>query len=342
MKAVSLEAVGQLKMVAAERPVVSGGDEMLIKVAAVGVCGSEIHAFQGTHPFRKPPSILGHEVTGQVVETGADISDYVPGDRVFVDPQWTCGECTWCRSGRHNICPEKTVLGTVGWSGGMGEVIVAPARSVYPLADHVPYVEGTLIEPLSVAVHQVSSADVRAGQSVAVLGTGPIGMMVAAAASVEGAAPIIAVDIQEHCLEVAQHSFGATHGISASQGHLAERVLATAALSGIDVVFLTVGVPSLVQQALAMANPEGRVVLVALFDEPLWLDANDVIHKHLTLVGSSMYNDQDIGTAIDLISAGKVQARAMVTHVLPLEQAQRAFHLAATKEDGAIKVVLEH
>lgn len=342
MKAVLLKAVGQLTMVEAERPVPDGRDEVLIRIAAVGVCGSEIHAFKGTHPFRKPPSILGHEVTGQVVEVGADVHGISPGDRVFVDPQWTCGECKWCRSGRHNMCHAKKVLGTVGWSGGMGEYIVAPAQSVYHLPGHVSHVAGTLIEPLSVAVHQVNSAEVRDGESIVVLGTGPIGMMVAAMARVRGASPIIAVDIQEHCLEVAQKSFGATHGMLAGQEAIADRVLGITGGRCVDVVFLTVGVSSLVQEALDMVEPEGRIVFVALFEDHIQLDVNDVIHKHLTLAGSSMYNAQDIMSAIDLISSGRVRAEAMVTHVLPLEEAQHGFHLASTKEDGAIKVILEH
>ena len=126
MKAILLEEVGKLTITEADRPILNGPDELLIKAAAVGVCGSEIHAFRGTHPFRKPPSIQGHEVTGDVVAVGADVSAFDIGDRVFVDPQWTCGHCIWCASGRHNLCPHKKVLGTIGWSGGLGEYIVAP------------------------------------------------------------------------------------------------------------------------------------------------------------------------------------------------------------------------
>jgi L-iditol 2-dehydrogenase len=342
MKAVLLEDIGKLTLTEVPRPTLSGPDEVLIKVGAVGVCGSEVHAYKGTHPFRKPPSIQGHEVTGEVVEVGANARDFGPGDRVFVDPQWTCGECTWCRSGRHNLCPSKKVLGTIGWSGALGEYIVAPARSVYRLPDDVSYVTGTLIEPLSVAVHAARRAGVELGESVAVLGTGPIGMMVTAVCNTRGASPIIAVDLQRHCLQVAQESLGASHTLLADQVRIADRILELTDSIGIDVVFLTAGVAPLLQDALSVVERDGRVVFLALFDEPVRFEPFDIIGRDVTMLGSQMYNARDIRTAIDLISSGAVNAQAMVTHVLPVEEAQLGFELSATKADGAIKVVLEH
>jgi L-iditol 2-dehydrogenase len=341
VKAALLESVGKLTITEVERPALADPDQVLVQVKAVGVCGSEIHAFKGTHPFRKPPSVLGHEVTGDVVRVGTAVRDFVPGDRVFVDPQWTCGECRWCRTGRHNLCPTKQVLGTVQWSGGLGEYVVAPERSLYPLPEHVSYIEGTTIEPLSVAVHMIEHVGVGVDESVVVLGTGAIGMMVTAMASVKGASPIIAVDLQAHCLDMAQQSLGATHGLLAGEGSLADRILDITQGKPVDVILLTVGVPSLVDEALAIVATEGRIMFVALFDQPVQFEPNVLIDKHLTFLGSAMYNARDIQTAVDLVSSGKVQAGAMVTHVLPLAEAQRGFDLAATKQDGAIKVVLE-
>lgn len=339
MKAAVLEAVGQLAIQEVDPPQLGGPDQVLIRVRAVGICGSEIHAFKGTHPFRKPPSILGHEVTGDIIQAGAEAPGFKAGDRVFVDPQWTCGKCAWCTTGHHNMCPTKVVLGTTGWIGGLGATIVAPAPALYPLPDHVSYVEGTTIEPLSVGVHMVERAKVRAGESVAVLGAGVIGMMVAAVASVRGAAPIVAVDLHQHCLELATKHFGATHALTGQA--LAERVLAINDDRGIDASFLTVGVPALLDQAIEMAACQGRIFFVALFDQPVQLEPNALLDKHLTLLASTMYNAQEIQTALDLIASGQVRAGAMVTHVLPLEEAQRAFDLAASKEDGAIKVVID-
>jgi L-iditol 2-dehydrogenase len=269
------------------------------------------------------------------------VPGFKAGDRVFVDPQWTCGECLWCTTGRHNLCPTKTVLGTPAWIGGLGEYILAPAPALYPLPDNVSYVEGTTVEPLAVGVHMVERARVRAGESVAVLGAGAIGMMVAAVANVRGAAPIVAVDLQRHCLDLVTRHMGATHGLLGNERDLVQRVLDLNDGNGIDATFLTVGVPALLGQAIQMAACEGRVFFVALFDRPVQLEPNALIDKHLTLLASSMYNALEIQIALDLVASRQVRAGAMVTHVLPLEEAQRAFDLAASKEEGAIKVVIE-
>ena len=155
------------------------------------------------------------------------------------------------------------------------------------------------------------------------------------------AAPIVAVDLQPHCLDLVTKQLGATHGLRGDDGPLARRILCLNDGAGIDATFLTVGVPALVDQAVEMAACEGRIFFVALFDRPVQLEPNALIDKHLTLLASSMYNAQEIRTAPDLVASRQVRAGAMVTHVLPLEQAQRAFDLAASKEDGAIKVVIE-
>ena len=341
MKAALLESVGKLTITDVERPVLTGADQVLIQVKAVGVCGSEIHAFKGTHPFRKPPSVLGHEVTGDIVEAGPEVSGFKVGDRVFVDPQWNCGECEWCRTGRHNMCQTKLVLGTEKWSGGLGEYIVAPERSLYHLPDHVSYVDGTTIEPLAVAVHMVDRVSVSADDSVLVLGAGAIGMMITATAGSIGAKPIIAVDLEEHCLDVAKRSLGATDTLLGGGGPLSEKILEITGGKPVDVVFLTVGVPPLLDEALTVTALDGRIMFVALFDKPVQFPPNRLIDRHLTFFGSNMYNAKDIQTAVDLVSSGKVEVGAMVTHVLSLDEAQRGFDLASSKDDGAIKVVLE-
>lgn len=343
MRAALLEAPGRLALVDVERLAVSGPDEVAIRVRAVGICGSEIHAFRGTHPFRKAPVVLGHEVGGDVVGGGADAAILPPGTRVFVDPQWPCGRCHWCLSGAHNLCPTKQVLGAGAWSGALGEYIVAPLASVYPIPDHVSYVEAAMAEPLSVAVHAVDRAGMDAGWSggCAVLGTGPIGMMVAGAAAARGADPIVAVDVQPHALEIAQRSFGATHTVRADQVSVADAILDITGGEGIDVVCLTVGVPALVEAALKCVRPQGTIVLLALFDEPIVVQPFDIISGDLTVVGSSMYNARDIRTALEYVAAGTVPVADMVTHRLPLGDVQHGFEIAASKSEGAVKVVLE-
>ena len=138
MRAAFLEAEGHLVMAEAETPTIQSHDQILIQVKTVGVCGSEVHAFHGTHPFRKAPVILGHEVAGDVIAVGEAVTDFKAGDRVIVDPQWTCGQCAYCRAGDINLCPSKKVLGTPAWPGAFGQVILAPEEAVFHLPHNLP------------------------------------------------------------------------------------------------------------------------------------------------------------------------------------------------------------
>ena len=341
MKAALLEAIGKLRIIETTAPSLQSASDLLIEIGATGICGSEVHALKGTHPFRKPPSIMGHEVAGRVVEVGADVAGFVPGDRVAVLPYRTCGDCRWCRAGDFQMCPSRIVLGTVDWPGGFGQVITAPAHCAYRLPDHVSFVEGALVETLAVGVRAVERAGIEPGESLAIIGTGPIGMAVSAAANKAQAAQIITVDRQQHCLDTAQRHLGATHGVLADGAATADKIRALTDGEGVDVVFLTVGVPALLQEALNAVNRHGRIMLVAMFDGPLQFESFDVIHPELTLIGSTGYSAQNYETALDLVASGRVRAEAVVSHVLPLTDIVRGFELADTKADNAMKVMLE-
>ena len=190
MRAVVLTSEGCLEFVEAAWPTDVGADCVVIRVRAVGVCGSEVHAYQGTHPFRKAPVVLGHEAAGDVVAVGEDVSAFAVGDRVIVEPQWVCGECAYCRAGDENLCPSKRVLGTSAWPGAFGEYIVAPQDATFQLPSALSYVQGALIEPLSIAVHIARQSNLAAGESVCILGSGSIGGLLSAVCSVQGASPI--------------------------------------------------------------------------------------------------------------------------------------------------------
>ena len=233
------------------------------------------------------------------------------------------------------------MMGTSGWSGSFGAIVAAPAERVYQLPDPLSFVQGTLVEPLAVGVRAARRANIQPGESAAIIGTGPIGMMVSAAVNRRGAAQIIAVDRQPHCLDTVQRCFGASNGVLAGDKPLAEQVLALNGDAGVDVVFLTVGIPALMREALKMVNKHGRIVLVALFDGPLNFEPFNIINNELTVIGSMVYNADDFQTALDLIASGEIPAEAMVSHVLPVEQVQHGFDLAASKKDKAVKVVLE-
>lgn len=340
MKAICLEAIKKLTVTETDPPAITAPDQVIIQVKHVGICGSEIHAFEGTHPYRKPPSILGHEMLGFVTEIGSGITTLSVGQRVTVDPQWVCGKCEFCRAGDHNLCPHKLVLGTPQWPGALGEYILCPADAVYAVPDHLTADQAIIIEPLAVGVHAMKRARIAKGESVLILGNGSIGHVTSAMAHVYGADPIIVGDVQPHCLDNA-HLLGATHTIRVDQEDVSARVAEITSGRGVDVVFLTVGVGELFADAFASVRKQGRIVLIALYKAPVLFDPYEVIKRDIELIGSTMSTDADVREAIDAIASGKVHPEHIVTHHLPVDAAQRGFELAASKADGAIKVVLD-
>ncbi len=341
MRAALLETPGHVVMTEAPMPTIQGADEVLIQVRMVGVCGSEVHAFHGTHPYRIAPVVLGHEVAGDVVAVGEAVSDYAVGDRVAVDPQWTCGECTYCRTEYINHCQNKKVLGTSAWPGGFGEYILAQENAVFHLPESLSYKQGSLLEPLTVDVHVVKQADLTAGESVAILGTGSIGGLLSGVCRVVGAEPIITADVRQHCLDAACERLGATHDFLLPDEGFVDKVKEATGGEGVDVTFVTADDVSLVNRAVEMTKPRGRIVLVALLrDAPLQLMAYDIIGKELNIIGSTMTHHADMQKAIELAASGQVDVEAIATHVLPIEEAQRGMELVDTKDDGAIKVTL--
>ncbi len=267
MRAIYLESTGHLVLQDVPRPAITRPDEVLIQVKMVGVCGSEVHAFQGTHPFRHAPAILGHEMSGVVIETGPAVTGLKSGQRVIVDPQWTCGECEFCRRGDINLCPNKRVLGTQSWPGAFGEFITAPQQAVFPLPDALSFEQGSLIEPLTVGVHVARRAGIGPGKSVAVLGSGSIGGMVCGAARAFGAGPVIAADIRPHCLDAARERMGATHDFLLPDPSFVDQVKALTGGEGVDTAVIAADEPALVDLALGLLRRRGTIVLVALLTE---------------------------------------------------------------------------
>ena len=341
MRAALLAAERHMTMIDAALPALNHPDDVLIQVRTVGICGSEVHAFFGTHPTRHAPVILGHETAGDVIAVGPAVTHFKPGDRVLVDPQWTCGKCEFCRRGEINLCPSKKVLGTQSWPGAFGEYFIAPEEAVFALPTNLTYAQGSLVEPLTVGVHVARRVNLQPGQSVAILGSGSIGNMVSATCRAGGARTIIAADIRQHCLDAARERMGATHDFLLPDPGFADKVLALTSGEGVDASFITADDPALVNTAIQITRRRGHIALVALLTEaPLHFMAYPMIARELHLVGSTMAEYQDVRRAIELASSGQVDVLGIATHTLPIEQAQRGMEMAHTKDDGAIKVLL--
>ncbi|MHB0870525.1 MAG: zinc-dependent alcohol dehydrogenase [Chloroflexota bacterium] len=316
-------------------------DEVLIKVRAAGVCGSEVHAFLGTHPFRKPPAIMGHEMAGDIVEVGPEVKGFKPGDRVIVEPQISCGHCFYCQTGDYHLCLTKVIMGVPAWPGAFGEYVTAPGQTLIKMPDGFSYQEGAMCEPLAVGIASARKARVQLGDSALVLGSGPIGLCCVAAARAAGATNIIATDAYDFNLELAR-KLGATSACNVRMdGNLAQLVAEQARPEGVDVAFVTAGFSAVLNQAMAHVRKMARVMVVALFDEPITLPEPFLIGgKELELVGVHMYVRKDFETAIDLISSGQINVKTLVTHVLPIQEAQHALELVHGKTENNAKVIL--
>jgi L-iditol 2-dehydrogenase len=338
MKVAMLEAAG--RVVLREEPDVRpGSGELLIRTTYAGVCGSDLHAFQGVHPFRKPPVILGHEVAGTVAEIGAGVMGFRPGQRVTVMPLLACENCGPCRAGTPNICLNKIVPGVPGWLGTFAEYFVAKPSVTYHLGPETGLDLGVLAEPLAVGVHSaIRRGGVRPGSRVLVLGAGTIGILTACAAKLAGAASIAITDLYPFNAELAA---ALCDGRSyAGRDSLDEAILRDQP-DRFDVTVLCSGAPATVAQAMRLTRRGGRIVVTGLFHAPVPTDLTAIALNEFDVSGSVVYDARDFQIAVEWIDAGRCDFRKVITHVLPLADAQTALSLLAQHTENVAKILLK-
>jgi 2-desacetyl-2-hydroxyethyl bacteriochlorophyllide A dehydrogenase len=316
--------------------------EVKIKVAATGICGSEIHAYKGTYPFRVPPSILGHEMAGDVVAVGSEVTGVAVGDRVTLNPQRVCHKCDQCLSGNENRCVSKMMLGVQGWPGSFAEYVVAPEELVYKLPDHLSYEEGTMAEPLAVGVHAVRISGLGPGSSAVVLGGGTIGLSTLLAARAAGATTTVVTDAVDFNLRVARE-LGATATVNVRTQELQQVMAEATGGKGADYAFVTVGLSAVMNQAIQSVKKGGRVVAIALFEEPITIkDTFAIVGSERVIQGSMTYTPEDVQRALEMIASGEVEIGKLITQRLPISDVQRGFQIVDEKLEDCVKVVLKY
>jgi L-iditol 2-dehydrogenase len=331
MKVLRLHAAGDLRL--EDEPVSEPAEgEALLRVTAVGVCGSDLHWFSesGIGDARlEQPLVLGHEFAAMRVEDGR---------RVAVDPAIPCGGCEFCLGGHPNLCPQVRFAGHGRVDGALREYLPWPAALLHSLPDSLSDADGAMLEPLGVALHAVDLGHLRTGMRVGVFGCGPIGLLIVQLARVAGAVQIIATDPLAHRLEAAR-ACGATHLIQANQGAEAPEVWEVAARRGVDVAFEVAGENAAVETAIHAVKPGGQVVLVGIpADNRTSFNAATARRKGLTLRLCRRMK-HTYPRAIALVEQGLVDVRSLVTHRFPLDQYQQAFETAGRRE--GIKVILD-
>jgi L-iditol 2-dehydrogenase len=337
MRQVRLVADRELVVEDVPVPEVRAG-EALVRTSAVGICGSDVHAYHGRHPFVHPPIVLGHEFGGTVTALGSPTEGIRVGQMVTVEPSVVCGVCENCRRGRYNICASLQVLGCVGWQGAQAEYIRVPAAKIIPLPRDWSGERGALVEPAAVAVHAIRQGRLMDRSRVVILGAGPIGLMTLQAAKAHGAAEVTVIDLVPARLERAR-AFRADHTLPGGDGVVAA-VHRLWGPEGVDLIFDCVAVAQTVDQALRMARKGIRIVVVGVPAGSVPVDLSLVQDRELELVGTLMYRREDFDEAIRLMEAGTMAPEQMVTHRLPLERAADAFRLIDAQPDRVCKVLL--
>jgi propanol-preferring alcohol dehydrogenase len=318
-------------------------DEVLVEVAACGLCGTDIHlAVDGDLPVTRTPITLGHEASGVVTEVGKGVSNFVPGDRVAMYPAAVCGHCRFCRVGRESLCENAHVYG-MSRDGALAQFVTAPARSILRLPDGIPFDIGAIVtDGVSTPFHALRSrACLHAGESVAVIGCGGLGTHAIMLAKLMGAALIIAIDTQTEALERAM-TLGADIAINPAEQDPAKSIRQLTNRSGIDVALEFVGTGKTVETALRVLDRTGRAVLVGIgMDRPSLPPLAAFVSRQQSVLGSFGMDRTDIADLFKLIERGRLDLRSSITARYPLHRANEALQRLAGKDTGVVRLVVE-
>jgi L-iditol 2-dehydrogenase len=324
-----------------ERPEPSGPGEgyVLLEVGACGVCGTDLHFYEWVEHAGVEitlPRILGHEVAGTVVECGARVDAVRPGDRVVTETWGGCGRCHLCRLGQFNLCEHQQRLGQAV-DGGMTRYVLVPELSLYKVPDAMPFDEAAVVEPAGVALHAFELVEFKPGDSVAVLGPGPIGLLTAMVAGLAGAAQVVVLGLAADAerLEAARRM--GCEVISLDEQDAAEATRALTGGYGVDVVFDASGGPGTATLAVDLVRPGGQVVLVGL-SPPATFDPSAVVVKEVAIRGAFRRQPVTWLRAIRLVASRRLDVRPLITHRLPVSRATEAFETLLDRR--GIKAVL--
>lgn len=313
-------------------PPTSPQNYTLVRVKACGICGTDIHAFHGKHPFITLPIVLGHEFSGVEVESGR---------RVVVEPSIVCGKCYNCKNGRYNICNELKVIGCQ-LDGAFAEYVAVPKNRIHLIPDSISFEEGALIEPTAVAVHAVRKAQVKPGDNVVVLGAGPIGLLTLEVCKAFGVSEIIITDISDFRLRLAKE-LGADYTVNVSNIDLIKWLTQKFGVDWVDCIFECVGgsQDSTINQAIEIARKGTKIIVIGVFSKRIPVNISLIQDRELELIGSLMYVNEDFLTAIKLVHQKKVNVRKLISKIMPMKRINEAFKLIEEERERIIKVVLK-
>jgi (R,R)-butanediol dehydrogenase/meso-butanediol dehydrogenase/diacetyl reductase len=330
-----------------------GSDEVRIDVEAAGICGSDLHEYaagpiftpEEAHPMTgvSIPLRMGHEFAGSIVDVGDDVTDHSVGDPVVVNPIRYCGSCRYCTAGQQHLCESIALTGVSADGGGFAERSVVPAASVVPLPESVPLELGALVEPFSVALHAVRQADLTAGDSVAIFGSGPIGLAITQVVRAAGATDLFVSEPRD-----ARRARAADLGATAIDPTETEPVrrIKRATDGGVDVAFEVAGIEQTYNDAVSSTRRDGTVVIVSMFEAPIETHPNTVVMAERTIEGTMSYtagdrHDSEFHSILKLFDDGRLDPEQLVTDTISLEDIVDGFESLRDPESEQIKILVE-
>jgi len=341
MKALVLEAYNRLVYKEMPDPQV-GPDEVLIRVKAAGICGSDVHGIDGSTGRRIPPLIMGHEASGVVADAGLDAGPYVQGQRVTFDSTVYCGVCYFCRRGDINLCDQRRVLGVscadYSQHGAFAEYVAVPRHIVYPLPDKISFEQSAMVEPCSVAFHAVSITPLSLNDTAVVVGSGIIGLLVIQTLRTSGCGQIIAVDLDPERLALARQ-LGADRVLTPGEEDAVAVIKKVTGNRGADVAFDAVGVNDSLKIALGGLRKGGSLTLIGNLKSQVDLALQTVVTGEISLRGSCASRG-DYPACLDMIARGAIQVDPLISATAPLAEGAQWFQRLYAKESGLIKVIL--
>jgi len=341
MKALVLSEYNRIEYLDVARPQF-GPEEVLLKVEACGICGSDVHGMDGSTGRRRPPVIMGHEAAGTIARLGRDVRDWTEGDRVTFDSTLYCGDCDFCRAGMINLCDNRRVFGVscdeYRHDGAFAQYVAVPQRILYRLPDGLSFEHAALVEPLSVAFHAVNRTPISLGDTAVVVGTGMVGLLVVQALRAAGCGRIVAVDLQQRRLDLALR-LGADEGLRPDAVDVPAAVRRQTGGRGADIAMEVVGVTGTVQTAVASLRKGGQLTLVGNLSPEVELPLQAVVTRELTLNGSCASRGE-YPACLEMMARGAVSVEALISATAAMAEGPSWFERLYKGDEGLLKVIL--
>jgi L-iditol 2-dehydrogenase len=342
MKALILSEYKKLDLVDLPKPQ-PAEDDLLIRVRACGICGSDVHGYDGSTGRRLPPIVMGHEAAGVVESAGAAVTEFRPGDRVTFDSTVFCGQCFYCRRGLVNLCDHREVIGVstpdFRRMGAFAEYVTVPARIAYALPEQMPFAHAALIEAVSVAVHAMSLTAIGLDDTVVVVGAGMIGLLALQSAVLAGAGRVLVIDLDDGRLALAR-GMGATATFNSSQCDPVAEIRKLTSGRGADLALECVGVSPSVNLAIEAVRKGGSVTLVGNVAPRVEIGLQSIVTRQIRVQGSCA-SCGEYPTCISLMARGAIRVDPLLSAVAPLDEGAEWFRRLYARESGLLKVVLQ-